>query len=172
MTKYRGRTWSKPSSVPGAGSARPRLALLELAGLSTLVLSGGRNLKMGHASSDMSLWAAADGTGASGSWRQYSVSAAHNALAPKGMVRINQAINESSTHRQLTGYSSLIRVAGDTVVLLYDVSNPAAKACHKPLGSDVCSEMYSMRVGLKADDADCRRGGGATPSAGHGDPGP
>ena len=98
----------------------------------------------------MSIWLAAGVAGGSNadSWRQYSVSAAHNRLAPSGVVRFTDAVNTTAAHRQITGYSSLFRVESDVAVLLYDLADPSVNQqhCLKPLGSDVCSSMYSMRV--------------------------
>ena len=140
----RGRTWSAPSLLAdGIGSARPRLAQMG----SHLLLSGGRNPQHGKATSEMSVWVAADAAGSS-TWRQYSVTAAHNRLAPAGTVHFTDQVNLTSAHRQITGYSSLFRVEKDVAVLLYDVADPRVdqRRCRKPLGSDVCADMYAMRV--------------------------
>ena len=114
---------------------------------SHLLLSGGRNPQHGKATSEMSVWVAADAAGSS-AWRQYSVTAAHNRLAPARTVRFTDQVNLTSAHRQITGYSSLFRVEKDVAVLLYDVADPRVdqRRCRKPLGSDVCADMYAMRV--------------------------
>lgn len=117
---------------------------------SHLLLSGGRNPRDGKATSEMSVWVAADAAGSS-TWRQYSVTAAHNRLAPAGTVRFTDQVNLTSAHRQITGYSSLIRVEKEVAALLYDVADPRInqQLCLKPLGSDVCSDMYAMRVRVR-----------------------
>jgi hypothetical protein len=109
-----GRTWSNVTVLPsGIGSARPRLLRLPSG---QLILSGGRQ---GPKSRDIVLWVNEAGDGED--WIPHSISYWHNILEPDTSLHFTPSINTSSV-RQSTSYTSLMRTGDDSGFLVYPQS--------------------------------------------------
>ena len=150
-----GRHWEALWPIP-AGSARPRLAILESG---ALLLSGGRP--------GLGLWV--DATGRGRHWEAYSVPQLHNQGASSSERFCEAFANHSLAKDTLgwaesTGYTSLLPLGGETALLCYDrtgggsggypapprACRPQHASCAPEKAKDCWSDLYAAR----ADHAD------------------
>ena len=69
---------------------------------------------------DITLWVSADGTG-TGTWAEYSLTAAHNRLAADPATKYTAHVNDTDlATKETSSYTSLLRVGATTALVLYD----------------------------------------------------
>lgn len=109
-----GRTWSVPTPIPHAGTARPRVTCF-IGGL--LVLTGGRMFNQGR--NDLGLWYSADGGATDEGWHASSLSYVHNSLVVNRSQLIPAVINSTGV-RATTAYTSLLRLSPSDGLIVYE----------------------------------------------------
>jgi hypothetical protein len=120
-----GASFSFPTAIDGAGSARPKLLLLNSG---PLLMAGGRmgNSALGGGgdreggSTDQLLWVSADGLGRK--WKRFSISGWHNLMEPDKTLHFPAAINTTTWLGTVTNtYSSLIATGDSKFLYIYQL---------------------------------------------------
>jgi hypothetical protein len=132
-----GRSWSKPSPMPGLGCVRPRLLLLDDG---PLLLTGGRlcveNTK------DVLLWISSDGS--ANNWTTFSLTYQHNLLW-HGDQRFlfDNLVNDTGSWESLA-YTSLVSQSENSAFVFY-------QKFFNPTWPPWPSATFSMRVQILPD---------------------
>lgn len=141
-----GSSWSRPTQIANAGTARPRVMSFR-DGL--LVLTGGRMFN--HGRNDLGLWYSADAGTTDHGWHGSSLSYVHNSLVVNRSQAIPAVINDTSV-RATTGYTSLLRLSAAEGLIVYERQihwwNPIPPNLPTPL-----SQWFALRFRVTANES-------------------
>jgi len=127
-----GATWSAPRGLPGTWSVEPQLVCLPGG---VLLLSGGRT--------GLFLWVCAEGDGRL--WQRLDLAAHHNATVADAALRFPEAFCRATGEAQAsTSYTSMVRLADDTVLLAYDRLANGWAGAPGPLGEH--DAVFAVRI--------------------------
>jgi hypothetical protein len=145
-----GRSWKKPTLIPGAGCVRPKL--LALSG-GAVLLSGGRQCWINK--TDVLIWTGTVDSIAANQWGEYSLSYQHNNLwqgDPSlrfGPATVNGTYGgPDGTFLGTLSYTSLIPLGPNAGVVTYDLRLPEWHG----IPSVQIGFSMRFRVQLKSDD--------------------